>query len=516
MLGGKIYLTSMNLIADLWPLALLVLLTTLLTEWATKAGKFPYWIGRKILHFVAVGSCALAVRMTDDLNSLFWLILPVWLLLFYLIATNKLMRDERGRPAWGIVWFPFAYLILLWFYAQEPRWIYLSMLILAISDPLATIFGKLFGKLKYSLSGEPKSLTGNAAFSISCLVILSYSVPYHFEYGFIHDFGLFLYLIVILLTVAEALGSYGSDNLHIPLFAIWLLSDPQDLTMLSPVIVVLMLAIPFIWLTVRSQKLTLGAAITATLLAIIVTFKSGSYLPLLPLIFFFGSSLLLEKIFPTKVLSDSKDRRSRDIMQVMANGGVYGAIFLFLPELTREFIGVSQTGKVAVSLYEAQRESVVLGRFLLGMGLVSLAVATADTWASTIGKRFAKTAFDPFRWQKVPAGLSGGISLPGTLAALLGSVGIASFLYLLLPDWRLIIPHLIMISIAGFGGMLVDSFLGSRLQRQYFYAGRWHDTPPDSGTPGQTRGLSWMTNDVVNLVSIMLVCGTLGLIFLLR
>lgn len=284
----------------------------------------------------------------------------------------------------------------------------------------------------------------------------------------------------------------------------------------QPILIVALLAIPFVWLTIRSKKLTLGAAITATLIALIVTFKSGSYLPLLPLLFFFASSVLLEKILPAKVQSDAKDQQARDVFQVIANGGVYGLAYLFLPDLTQDFVGISQTSKVAMSLYETQTDSVILGRFLMGLGLISLAVATADTWASTIGKYFKATAFDPFRWQRVHAGLSGGMTLVGTLAALIGSICIACFLFILLPNWKLLMPHLMMITLAGFGGMLLDSLLGSRLQRQYFYDNRWHDTAPQDGNAEKTRGLSWVTNDVVNLLSILIICGILTLTFIFR
>lgn len=203
-------------------------------------------------------------------------------------------------------------------------------------------------------------------------------------------------------------------------------------------------------------------------------------------------------------------------MQVIANGGIYGLVYLCIPFLSQQIVGISQTSEVAMSLYESEKSTVILSRFLMGMGLVSLAVATADTWSSTIGKYFQKTAFDPFRWQKVNAGLSGGMSWMGTLAAFVGSISIGSFLYLLLPDWKLTIPHFIMITLAGFGGMLLDSLLGSRLQKQYFYNNAWHDQPAINGQNEKTRGLNWMSNDMVNLLSNLIICSLLGLIFIFR
>jgi uncharacterized membrane protein/dolichol kinase len=509
----------MDLFFTLWPLAVLVLLTTLLTEWATRGGKFPYWIGRKVLHFVAVGSCGLAVQISEDPLGLFWVVLPVWLILIALIASNRLMKDERGRPAWGIVWFPLAYLILLWLDREnEGLSAANAMYILAICDPLATIIGRFARQHRYSLTGEPKSVAGNLAFFGSALILLPaiFGIPNDL---FASNQQILLYFaaFALLLTLAEALGSYGTDNLLVPL-AVTFLYD--NLPVLGPMLIQLFLLLAlgaaFTWYVVKTHKMTLGAAIGAVTLAVIVLLKSGGWLALLPLLYFFFSSILLERLLPSQSPSDAKDRKARDLMQVIANGGVFGLVYLLLPDIAPMIIGEVQTDKVAMDLYESQQPAVVLSRFLVGMGLVSLAVSTADTWASTIGRFARSTAFDPFRWQKVPAGLSGGMTWIGTLAGLAGSINIAAFLFLLLPDWKLLIPHLIMIAVAGFGGMLLDSLLGSWFQRQYYANDRWYDHPPAGSTVTQTRGISWMSNDLVNLLANLIVCAALGIIFLVR
>lgn len=501
----------MQAIQDLWPIAVIVFLTTLIIEWLTRSKKFPYWIGRKVLHIIAISVCAAAPLITQDINGLFWFIFPVWLLLLGLIYSNRLMTDENGRPAWGISWFPLAYLILLHFFQEQPKLIALSMGILAICDPMATIFGKLFGRRSYSLSGEPKTLIGNVAFFISLATSLVIIGP---QFGF-HSLA-FLLFATFVLTATEAMGSYGSDNILLPLVAALLFKTTTEMSFSSPAFIVLLLSFPAAWLLVKSQKLTIGGAVGAALLALLVTFQTDSYLPLLPLLFFLGSSVLLEKILPSTVASDAKDRQARDLMQVVANGGIYGLVFLLMPDLVKQIIGISQTNEIVSALYASQQDEVILSRFLLGMGLIALSVATADTWASAVGKYFKKQAFDPFRWQSVPAGLSGGMSWAGSIAGLIGSVSIASFLFLLLPDWKILLPHFIMISLAGFGGMLLDSLLGSRLQRQYFYQQNWHDTPAVNGQVEKTRGLSWMSNDMVNLLSTLVICVALYITFLLR
>lgn len=493
----------MTLLKDLWPLALLVLLTTVGIEWGTRREKFPYWIGRKVLHVLAVGACALAPVLTGAWTELIILVAVVEVLLLFLVSTNRLLGDELGRPAWGIVWFPLAYLLLLDVYSPDEPWrVALPMTILALADPAATIVGKLFGKRIYYLTGEPKSLAGNAAFFGVCATSLVILLP-------IDVSPLTLFTIAIILTVHEALGSYGSDNLLVPLAAAWWLSPERLAGSVEPLLILILLGIPFVWFCYRRGKLTLGGAVVAVLLALYPVAAADSWLPLLPILFFFGSSVLLEKLLPSGVASDFKDGQPRDVSQVLINGGLYVACYVFYPAIGEQ-IGSGLTNEVASP---DQSHQGLIARFLITLSLAILAVSTADTWAATVGKKFGGITFDPFRWQRVPPGLSGGMSVAGSLAGLAGSVAIACFLFVLLPDWPLLWIHFGVIVAAGFGGMLLDSWLGSWFQLQFFYHGRWFDAMPRRWMVDRVRGLWWMTNDVVNLLSVLLTAGLLIWLF---
>ncbi|WP_238323055.1 DUF92 domain-containing protein [Gorillibacterium massiliense] len=61
--------------------------------------------------------------------------------------------------------------------------------------------------------------------------------------------------------------------------------------------------------------------------------------------------------------------------------------------------------------------------------------------------------------------------------------------------------------IGGIGGAFADSFLGATLQRMYRCSrcGRLLERPQHCGLPADfARGLPWMNNDVVNVVSSLL------------
>jgi uncharacterized protein (TIGR00297 family) len=109
------------------------------------------------------------------------------------------------------------------------------------------------------------------------------------------------------------------------------------------------------------------------------------------------------------------------------------------------------------------------------LALAALAEAAADTSSSEIGMAFPGKTFLITTFKTVPAGIDGGISLLGTIAALAGAAAVAAAAVL-----SEIVPAgaAVVIIGAGFFGTVVDSLLGAVFER---------------------RG--WLDNDLVNLLS---------------
>jgi len=115
--------------------------------------------------------------------------------------------------------------------------------------------------------------------------------------------------------------------------------------------------------------------------------------------------------------------------------------------------------------------------------IAALAEAATDTVASEIGQSRRREARMITTWERVPAGIDGGITLPGTLAGAAAGAVIAA----VAAAGGLLAPSEIWIPVvAGFAGMLADSVLGATVQR---------------------RG--WISNQGVNFVS-TLAAGALG------
>jgi uncharacterized protein (TIGR00297 family) len=97
------------------------------------------------------------------------------------------------------------------------------------------------------------------------------------------------------------------------------------------------------------------------------------------------------------------------------------------------------------------------------LALAALAEAAGDTSSSEIGMAFPGKTLLITNFKSVPAGTDGGISLFGTIAALLGaaSVSVTAVLTGLVP-----VSQLATIVLAGFFGIVIDSLLGAIFERR--------------------------------------------------
>jgi uncharacterized protein (TIGR00297 family) len=131
----------------------------------------------------------------------------------------------------------------------------------------------------------------------------------------------------------------------------------------------------------------------------------------------------------------------------------------------------------------------------------SLAVAAADTWATSIGAWSRLPPRHLLTWQAVAPGANGGVTALGTAGGFAGAVlvavagGVAGGAPLLVPVAGLV----------GFSGMLVDSLLGAAVQGRFRCPrcdepSEWRVHRCGTGTIVQ-GGWAWLDNDAVNALA---------------
>jgi uncharacterized protein (TIGR00297 family) len=236
----------------------------------------------------------------------------------------------------------------------------------------------------------------------------------------------------------------------------------------------------------RARALTRSGALAAFAVGTIV-FGTQAWTGAAVLFAFFLPSVLLSRLGQARKceLQDAGKQGPRDAWQVLANGGVAALCALLAPH---------GGGRFAAAFAGA------------------FAAASADTWGTEIGTLARSRAVSILTLRPIPTGLSGGVTLVGSLATLCGAAlvaavaamtGVASF---------------VSVAASGVAGALLDSILGASAQALRFCpacARECETNPHHCGTATSLRrGAAWLENDAVNFACTL--CGAAVAIALAR
>jgi uncharacterized protein (TIGR00297 family) len=228
----------------------------------------------------------------------------------------------------------------------------------------------------------------------------------------------------------------------------------------------------------RVKFLTKSGSVATFLLASVI-FTFGGLKWSVPIMAFFFLSSILSKIrkkVNENVETYFEKSGVRDHLQVIANGGIGGVLVilnLIFPSELFYFIYVS-----------------------------SLAVVCADTWSTEIGTMYKTKTYNILNLKPVEQGVSGGISLIGTLGGFLGAfiIALSAMLWI---DLNLL-NYILFIILAGVIGSFFDSLLGATIQAQFECEICGKVTEKifhcDKNTLHK-RGYNWLNNDFVNLLA---------------
>jgi len=243
----------------------------------------------------------------------------------------------------------------------------------------------------------------------------------------------------------------------------------------------------------RLKALTVSGAIAAAILGTVI-FGLGGLGHTAVLLGFFLSSSLLSKLYKDgkRSINEKYAKGSRrDAWQVLANGGVAGFCVI---------LG---------AIYPDNQ------LFWL-MFSASLAAANADTWATELGIFSKSPPCLITNCKSVERGTSGGITFIGSLSALAGAAIIAGIASFFVPGTLIFV----WITLAGFFGSLVDSWVGASIQGVYYCRNCKKETekhPIHSCGNGTIllRGKHWINNDWVNTFCTLSASLVIGLLYLL-
>ena len=231
------------------------------------------------------------------------------------------------------------------------------------------------------------------------------------------------------------------------------------------------------FLTVKAKALTLAAALEAVVI-ILFSCLFGGWFGLVFLLTAYLTIALADHFLKdrTKSIFNSINKKSgpRDFIQVAANG---------LP------------ATVCILLYALTDHRAFLVAFA-----AALTEALADSIASDVGVLSKKEPVSICRFRRIPKGLSGGVSLLGSLSSLAATVFCGAIYFLFFRSWQ----EAIAVVLLGNLGCLIDSILGDLLQEKFRCPQCGKLTEKSQHCDVQTvhaTGIPHLDNCMVNLIS---------------
>lgn len=147
----------------------------------------------------------------------FFIILLLSLKFGFLPSINAIDRKSHGSLSYPII----VILAFIFYHfkkseiADDYFYFFIPMLTMALADPAAALFGKSVPFGKYIIAKEQKTLAGSFAFFIVAAAVTFVLLP--------TSSLLFLIIIPLVATLAEAFSIKGLDNLTVPIVVISIL-----------------------------------------------------------------------------------------------------------------------------------------------------------------------------------------------------------------------------------------------------------------------------------------------------
>lgn len=172
---------------------------------------------RKLVHLGGGVACLFFPFLVESP----WVVLVLALgmtTLFVLGARYGFLQSLHGvaRPSRGAEYYPLA-IFLVFLLARERPWAYLAaVLVLAVGDAFAALVGGRYGRLRYEVEDEHKSLEGSLVFLV--IAFLAIHLPVLLLTDLPREVTVLAALLVaVLVTGFEAISLQGADNLFVPL-----------------------------------------------------------------------------------------------------------------------------------------------------------------------------------------------------------------------------------------------------------------------------------------------------------
>lgn len=452
-----------------------------IATWVSKVSKGASETSRKLVH-ILVGNWVFITPLFTEL----WAVLFVpftFIILNSLSLKYKIFSAmERNDDSLGTVYYAISMFLLFGagFITGWKTLPFIGLLTMAYGDGFAAVIGKKWGKRHPFTFAREKSLAGTAtvfalAFLVTLVSLLVLGPTQTASMPGIPVVILISLLTALLSAVTELTGKKGCDNLSLPvlsgLFATLCLvfGDPGFYTYL-------LIATGILVVAYKLKSITMDGIVAAILTAGTLYALGGIWLGAALLVFFILGSAIskLQNENKRNAKSLHEKEGARTYKQVLANS---------LPACLLVWFSF---------LFQEQR-------FFLLLAFAVFSGAASDTFSSEIGMLGNGRVFNILTGKPIARGLSGGVSWLGILAGITGSLLLST---LAIPQFGL--PGMFFVVVLGFVGSILDSVLGSAIQRKYKGLNGLLQERANYLGEKPHQGFQLISNNAVNLLSLTL------------
>ena len=371
----------------------------------------------------------------------------LFLLLFVYKKRLMPMISSDGDNSPGTVYYCISMSIMAFATTLEPSLMYpfgIAVFCTSFGDGFAGVIGYAVKKFNPRI-WKNKTLVGTlAGFAFSFITAALFIISHNLDKPFMSGPSVPLFSAVFISLLASELELFtgkGLDNITLPIgvcaLSFFLINyNDETLRYIVPI-----LATPLLLAVVLDRKvLTPVGTFTAVILDLAVSVAFGNLGFVMMIVFLVGGvaiDKMKNKIKSSRKSSEVVIDKTRGTPQVIANG---------LPAFILSIIYLFTHKEVF---------------------LVAFAASVAEAFADTAGSGFgvlSRRTVDIFRMKRAEQGMSGGVSLIGTIASAIAAAFVA-----FVPLWFGAYPlsYVIPIAFLGFLGSVFDSFLGSLFQVKF-------------------------------------------------
>ena len=171
-------------------------------------------ISRKFLH-IMVGNIFFILPLFEHAWVMSFVAAAPFILLTFLVSPYSPLKIVSETSAaghgMGLVYYAISWTVLAYAFFNRPEIIAVGIVAMSYGDGFASLIGTKFGKRKYNIFGDEKSIEGSISMFIITILVSLVALYYY-------DVGINIFVVVAIsfvATLVEGLTPKGLDNLTV-------------------------------------------------------------------------------------------------------------------------------------------------------------------------------------------------------------------------------------------------------------------------------------------------------------